>query len=292
MDRTKLIFRTSIISIIVNVFLTVFKAAFGILFNSYSLVSDAIHSLSDVFSTIGVIIGAYFAKKEIDDDHQYGHEKYESLAGIFLALLLIVFSAVTLASAISKGISIFHGGEVEVPGQFALIAAFTSVVVKEGMYRYTVIIANKIKSPALKADAWHHRSDAFSSIASFVAILGSMAGFAYCDPIGSLIISVIIFKVASDILKESIDQITDKAASSELTDSIKDKILENEKVLSISEIKTRAHASKLYVDVSITVDKDISVFHGHEIAEQIHKDIEHTYEDVLHLMVHVEPHLS
>ncbi len=292
MDRAKLIYKVSIISIVVNVFLTIFKALFGIFFHSYSLVSDALHSLSDVISTIVVIIGTMFAKKEIDDDHHYGHEKYESVAGLILALFLIVIAALTFSSALEEIVKIFGGEEVVRPSQFALIAAFVSIVVKEAMYRYTLAVAIKIKSPALKADAWHHRSDAFSSIASFVAIIGSMLGLSICDPIGSIIICIIIFKVAAGIMKESVDQITDKAAPNELTNEIKGKILENTNVLSISEIKTRTHASKLYIDVSITVDKDITVYDSHEIAEQIHKDIEETYEDVLHMTVHVEPHLS
>ncbi len=292
MDRAKEIYKVSIISIIANVFLTIFKAIFGMMFNSYSLVSDALHSLSDVISTIGVIIGTTFAKKEIDEDHNYGHEKYESLAGLFLAIFLIVLSAFTLSSAVKEIVDILGGSETIPPSKFALFAAFVSIVVKEAMYRYTVAVAIRIKSPALKADAWHHRSDAFSSIASFVAIIGSMLGFAICDPIGSIIICIIIFKVGGSILKESIDQITDKAAPDELTNEIKGKILENKDVLSISEIKTRIHASKLYIDVSITVNKDITVYDSHEIAEQIHRDIEESYEDVLHMTVHVEPHLS
>lgn len=291
MDRSKLIYKVSVISIVANVFLTIFKAIFGLMFNSFSLVSDAIHSLSDVFSTFVVMIGTHFAKKEIDDDHNYGHEKYESLAGVFLSVFLIVIAGVTLSNAVVRVMEIFNGVSFATPSVFALIAAFVSVVVKECMFRYTVNVAEKVKSPALKADAWHHRSDAFSSIASFIAILGSMAGLQICDPIGSFIICILIFKVAVEILKESVDQITDKAAPTELTNEIKSTILENKDVMSISEIKTRAHASKLYVDVSITVDKDISVFDSHEIAEKLHKDIESTYEDVLHLTVHVEPHL-
>ncbi len=292
MDRTKIIFRVSIISIIVNVFLTIFKAIFGLLFNSYALVSDAIHSLSDVFSTFAVMIGAHFAKKESDDDHNYGHEKFESLAGIFLAILLMAFAGYTLAEAVKSFMDIINGVAIEQhTGSLALIAALVSIIVKEAMYRYTVNAANLINSPALKADAWHHRSDAMSSVASFVAILGSLVGFVWADPLGSVAICIFIFKVAGDIMRESVDQITDKAAPTELTQSIANSILENDKVLSIVEIKTRAHASKLYVDVAITVDKDITVYDGHEIAEEIHNYIEEKFVDVLHMNVHVEPHL-
>lgn len=291
MNRTKIIFKVSILSIIVNVLLTVFKIIFGVLFNSFSLVSDAIHSLSDVFSTFVVMIGAFYAKKESDDDHNYGHEKFESVAGIFLSLFLMAFAVLTLSSAVRVFFEIINNtNEYISPSKFALIAAFVSIVTKELMFRYTVNIAEKIKSPALKADAWHHRSDALSSIASFIAIIGSLIGFNICDPIGSVIICILIFKVALDILKESVNQITDKAAPSLLTESISSSILENSDVLSIVEIKTRAHASKLYVDVSITVDKNISVYEGHEIAEKIHDDIENKFEDVLHMNVHVEPH--
>ncbi len=292
MDRAKQIYRVSVISIIANVFLTIFKAVFGILFNSYSLVTDAIHSLSDVFSTIVVMVGTFFAKKEIDSDHNYGHEKYESLAGLFLGLFLLFISGKMFLDAILLGIKILNNIPVVKPSKYALIAALVSIIVKEVMYRYTVIIASRVKSPALKADAWHHRSDAMSSFASFVAIMLSMVGFKLADSIGSVVICALIFKVSIEIMKESIDQITDKAAPDELTEAIKCKILENSEVKSVSEIKTRAHASKLYVDVSITVDKDITVYDSHEIAEEIHIEIERCYEDVLHMTVHVEPHLS
>ncbi len=292
MDRTKIIFRVSIISIIANVFLTILKAVFGLMFNSFSLVSDAIHSLSDVFSTFAVMIGAFYAKKESDEDHNYGHEKYESLAGIFLALFLMVFAGYTLSGAIKSFINIIEGSNIiHTTNKFALIAALVSIIVKEIMFRFTVREANRIKSPALKADAWHHRSDALSSIASFVAILGTLVGFYWADPLGSVVICIFIFKVSADILRESVDQITDKAAPTELTESIRESILENEQVLSVVEIKTRAHASKLYVDVAITVDKNISVYDGHEIAEEIHNYIEEKYIDVLHMNVHVEPHI-
>ncbi len=292
MDRAKEIYKVSVISIVANVFLTIFKILFGVMFHSYSLVTDAIHSLSDVFSTIGVMIGTHFAKKEVDDDHNYGHEKYESIAGLFLGLFLLIIAGKIFLDAVSLGIEIINGVPVVRPNKYALIAALVSIIVKEAMYRYTVIVANRVKSPALKADAWHHRSDAMSSFASFIAILLSMMGFSLADPIGSIIICILIFKVSVDIMKESIDQITDKAAPDELTEAIKCKILENTGVIAISEIKTRAHASKLYVDVSITVNKDITVFDSHEIAEEIHEEIERCYEDVLHMTVHVEPDLT
>lgn len=291
MDRSKLILKVSAISIIANVFLTIFKALFGIVFNSYSLVSDAIHSLSDVFSTFVVILGSIFARKEIDKDHNYGHEKYESIAGLFLSIFLMIISGFILSDALSTLLKILDGNILETPNKYALIAAFISILVKELMYKYTVSVADKIKSPALKADAWHHRSDALSSVASFIAIILSMLGFKIADPVASFIICIFIFKVAIDIFRESIDQITDKAAPDELTEDIKHSILQNEQILEISEIKTRAHASKLYVDVSIKVNKDMSVYDGHEIAENVHDYIEKKYEDVLHMNVHVEPYL-
>ncbi len=167
MERSKLIFRVSVISILANVFLTVFKTIFGIFCNSYSLISDAIHSLSDVFSTIVVMVGTYYAKKEIDDDHNYGHEKFESIAGLFLGVFLFYISIKILIDAILLGVDIVNGSVVATPNSYALIAALVSIIIKELMYRYTVVVANKVNSPALKADAWHHRSDALSSMALF-----------------------------------------------------------------------------------------------------------------------------
>lgn len=292
MDRTKEIYKVSRISIIANVLLSLFKAVCGVMFNSYALVSDSVHSLSDVFSTIVVMIGAYFSKKDVDDDHNYGHQKYESIAGLVLSMILFVTSFLIFSSGIEKIIAIINGQTSESPNKYALIGAFVSIIVKEWLYKYTVKVADRIDSPALKADAWHHRSDALSSIGTFIAIIGTMMGFAILDPLASIFIGVLIVKVGYSIALESIDQVTDKAVSAEISNNIKNAILEEEGVMSVESLKTRVHASKVYVDVSITVDKDLTVYEGHEIAERVHDKIEENFKDVLHLMVHVEPYLS
>lgn len=289
MDRAKSIYKVTIISIITNVFLAIFKASFGVIFHSYALVSDAIHSLSDVFSAFVVIIGSKFANKEKDDDHNYGHQKYESIAGIVLSMFLFVTAILIIKTGIERIILINDGEVFQSPNKFALYCALVSVLVKEAMYRYTIIVATKIKSPALKADAWHHRTDALASVGSFLAIIGSMNGYVLADPVISIVIGFLILKVSWSIAKESIDQVTDKAVDKETYDAIKQEILSVDGVISIDSLKTRVHASKIYVDVSIFVDEDLSVAKGHEISEVVHDSIEKDFTDVLHIMVHVKP---
>lgn len=292
MDRAREVYKVSVFSILLNVALSLLKAVCGVLFNSYALVSDAVHSLSDVFSTFVVMIGTHFANKEIDEDHNYGHQKFESVAGLVLSILLSVTAFMILESGIKRIIDIYNGQTFEAPNKYAVVVALISIVAKEFMYRHTVNVANRINSPSLKADAWHHRSDAFSSIGSLVAIIGSLMGFPICDPLASVIISLLIFKVAFDIGKESIDQVTDKAAEPSVILQIENEIAKEEAVITISSLKTRIHANKIYVDASITVDKDLTVFEGHEIAEKVHDRIEENIEDVLHVTIHVEPYIS
>lgn len=290
MDRAKSIYKVTIISIITNVFLAVFKASFGVMFHSYALVSDAIHSLSDVFSAFVVIIGSKFANKEKDDDHNYGHQKYESIAGIVLSMFLLVTAMFIIKAGIERIIALNDGEVFQSPNKFALYCALVSVLLKEAMYRYTILVASKIKSPALKADAWHHRTDALASVGSFLAIIGTLNGYLLADPIISVIIGGLILKVSWSIAKESVDQVIDKAVDKEMYDEIRRDILSVDGVIEIDTLKTRIHASKIYIDVSIFVDKDLSITKGHEISKAVHDSIERDFTDVLHIMVHVKPY--
>ncbi len=282
----KLAYKVSIISIIVNFLLTICKLLAGIFGSSQAMISDAIHSASDVFSTLIVIIGVHISNKKSDKKHPYGHEKFESLAAILLAVTLALIG---IKIGINGFNTIINKTYKEMPTFIALIAAIVSIGAKEWMYRYTKKVAVKINSDVLLADAWHHRSDSLSSIGAFVGILGSILGLKFFDPLASIIIAVFILKVAYDILTDSIDKIMDSACSEEVENSIRELVLKNKQVLSIDDLKTRLFGSKMYVDIEIGLDSNMSLIKAHKIAHEIHDQVEKEFSNCKHCMVHVNP---
>lgn len=209
-NEQQIAMRVSVITIIGNVVLTVFKLAAGFIAGSAAMISDAVHSGSDVLSTFIVIIGVKLSGKQSDRDHQYGHERLECVAALILSIMLAVTGGAIGLSGLK---TIFAGNysELRVPGTLALVAAIISIVSKEAMYQYTKAVADRINSGALKADAWHHRSDALSSVGSFIGILGAKLGLPVFDPLASVVICIFILKVAVDIFRDSIGKMTDKA---------------------------------------------------------------------------------
>ena len=278
-------YKVSVVTIISNMALTLLKLVAGIIGSSASMISDAIHSASDVFSTIIVMIGIHIASKKSDRNHPYGHERFESLAAIVLAIIL----AIVGVKIGLNGIQNIAENNIKVPSIIALIAAFISILVKEWMYRYTKKVATKINSTALLADAWHHRSDALSSIGAFIGILGSLLGLKFFDLLASIIIALFIIKVAYDILKDSLDKMLDTACSEEVENRIKEIVFENKKVLSIDDLKTRLFGSKMYVDLEIGVDSKMTLIEAHTVAEDIHDRVEKEFTHCKHCMVHVNP---
>lgn len=284
----KIAMRVSVVSIIVNVALSLFKLLAGIFAASGAMISDAIHSASDVFSTFIVIIGVNISAKKADNEHQYGHERLECVASIILAVILAETGIGIGISGLDK---IFAGNyeSLEIPGLLALIAAVVSIAVKEWMFWYTRAAAKKINSGALMADAWHHRSDALSSIGAFIGILGARLGFPILDPIASVVICVFIVKAAFDIFKDAIDKMIDKSCDKETVDKIAAVIREQDGVEGIDDLKTRLFGTKIYVDVDISADGNITLTRAHQIAEDVHTSIEQTFPTVKHCMVHVNP---
>ena len=280
--------RVSTVSIIVNLALSLFKLIAGIAAHSGAMVSDAVHSASDVFSTFIVMIGVTISGKESDKEHPYGHERLECVASLLLAMVL----ALTGLGIGKTGVEKILGGEaagLAVPGLLALIAAVSSVAVKEWMYWYTVAAAKKINSGALMADAWHHRSDALSSIGAFIGILGSRMGYPILDPIASLVICLVILKAAYDIFQDALAKMVDKACPEEVVNQMREIILAQEGVEGIDDIKTRLFGAKMYVDVEISVDGDKTLRAAHEIANRVHDAIEDAFPEVKHCMVHENP---
>ena len=280
--------RVSFITIIGNVILSVVKFLAGIIAHSNAMISDSVHSASDVFSTIVVIVGIKLASKEADKEHPYGHERLECVAAIVLAMVLFITGLGIGAEAL-KNIAQGNYSDLQVPGILALIAAIVSIVSKEGMYWYTRYYAKKIDSSALMADAWHHRSDAFSSIGALIGIGGARLGFPVMDSIASLVIFVFIVKAAYDIFKDAMDKMLDHSCDEETEKQIYDCVMNNEHVRGIDLLQTRIFGNKIYVDVEIQLYASYTLEEAHNIAETVHNAIEDNFPKVKHIMVHVNP---
>lgn len=287
-NNTKIAYRVSFNSIIANIFLSVFKVFAGIFAGSSAIISDGVHSLSDVFSTIIVIIGVKISSRASDRSHRYGHERMECLASIALSVILFITSIGIGYNGIVNIVT-GHYNNVSPPKTLALIAAVISIITKELMYHYTAHAGKKINSTSLIADAWHHRSDALSSVASLIGVCGAMLGYKILDPIVSIIICVVIVKVAFDILKEATDRLVDKSCDDNTVKEMTDTVLTVNGVLDIDDLKTRLFGNKIYVDIEICADGNLTLSKSHQIAEEVHDKIEKSFSDVKHCMVHVNP---
>ncbi|NMA55969.1 MAG: cation transporter [Treponema sp.] len=290
MEKTneQIAMKVSRISIIGNIILSGFKLFAGIFAQSAAMISDAVHSMSDVFSTIIVMIGIKLANKKSDKEHPYGHERFECVAAIVLAAVLFATGAGIGWSGIKKAIA-GNYGDLAIPGILALVAAIVSIIVKEAMYWYTRGAAKRINSSALMADAWHHRSDAFSSVGSFAGIFGARLGFPILDPLACIIICLFILKAAIDIFRDAVGKMTDRACDDETIAKMRDLILSQKSVAGIDGLKTRLFGDKIYMDVEIRVDALVRLEEAHLVAQAVHDVIEEQFPKVKHCMVHVNP---
>lgn len=288
MNFQKVANKVSFATIVGNVLLSIFKLLAGIIAHSNAMISDAIHSASDVFSTIIVLIGIKLSAKNPDKEHPYGHERLECVAAIVLSIILLITGLGIGAEAL-KTITQEEYTSLQVPGILALIAAIISIAAKEAMYWYTRYYAKKIDSSALLADAWHHRSDAISSIGALIGIAGARLGFPIMDSLASLVIFVFIVKASYDIFMDAMDKMVDHSCDEETETRLRDCVEKNKNVLGIDLLQTRIFGNKIYVDVEIAVDGSLSLKEAHGIAEDVHDRIEKNFSKVKHIMVHVNP---
>ena len=287
-EFTRVANRVAFVTIFENVLLALGKLIAGLIGHSSAMISDAVHSASDVFSTIVVLIGVKLSSKESDKEHPYGHERLECVAAIVLAVVLLLTGLGIGYDAI-KNILGGNYKELTTPTVLALVAAIISIVAKEAMYWYTRYYAKRIDSSALMADAWHHRSDALSSVGALIGIGGAMLGYPVMDSIASLVIFFFIAKAAYDIFKDAIDKMVDHACDEETEKAIYDAVLEQEEVLGIDMLQTRIFGNKIYVDLEIQLDENYTLKKAHDIAEEVHEHIEQNFPKVKHIMVHVNP---
>ena len=279
--------RVSLVSVVWNLILSVFKLIAGFVAHSGAMISDAVHSASDVFSSIIVMIGVRISGKASDKDHPYGHERMECVAAIVLATVL-AGTGVGIGYAAVK--TLLDGEYAsEIPGMLALIAAVVSILVKEAMFWYTRYYAKKIDSSAVMADAWHHRSDALSSVGALIGIGGARLGFPIMEPIASIVICVFIEKAAFDIFKDAIDKMVDKACDEQTEEALRNCALNTKGVERVDLLKTRIIGNKVYVEMEIGADENLSLKDSHAIAENVHDAIEQGWPKIKHILIHVNP---
>ena len=278
--------------IVGNIFLAVFKLIAGIIGHSSAMLSDAVHTLSDVFATFIAYIGVIISKKKADGKHPYGHERMECVASIILALILFVTGAgigINCMRAIVSG----SYKEMELPGILPIVAAVVSIVVKEAMFWYTMYYAKKLKSGAFKADAWHHRSDAMSSVGALVGIIGARHGFPILDQIAGVVICIVIIFVAISIFKDAIEKMLDTSCDEDFENELKEFVIkfgdEVGQTIGLDLLRTRKFGEKIYVEIEINADGDMKLSKAHDIAEKLHNKIESSYPDIKHVMIHMNP---
>ena len=287
-NQVKIAMEVSQKSLAVNIILSAGKFVAGVVANSGAMISDAIHSASDVFSTIIVMIGVKISAKAEDEDHPYGHERLECVAAIILAMLLLMTGIFIGWESVRKILSA-ENEELPIPGTLAVAAAVISIIVKEIMFWYTRHFAILIKSEALMADAWHHHSDALSSVGALIGIVGARLGLPVLDPVAGLFICFFIAKAAFDIFKDAVEKMVDHTGDIAFENALREKIFSYSEVHSIDLLKTREFGNRIYVELEISVDGKLTLRDAHEIAENLHNDIEKTFSQVKHVTIHLNP---
>lgn len=280
--------RISLVGIVGNVILSAFKMFAGIAGASGAMVSDAVHSLSDVFATLIAFLGVRLSKKVADKEHPYGHERFECVASLLLGVILLVTGLGIGKAGFDK---IFAGSyeTLAVPSVIALVAAIVSIISKEAMYWYTRHYAKVLNSPAFMADAWHHRSDAFSSIGSLIGIAGAMLGFPVMDSIASVIICLFILKVSYDILKDAIAKMLDTSCGEDYEKALTAYIAAQEGVVQVDMLHSRMFGNKTYIELELQVDGNLPLREAHAIAERVHNNVEAEFSEIKHIIIHLNP---
>lgn len=291
--NTRQIIIATWIGIIVNTLLTIMKGIGGVLSGSRALLADALHSASDIAGSIVVLFGVKIANKPPDEEHPYGHGKAENVASIIVALLLI---AVGIEISISS-IKVFFGEIPVAPGKLALIIIIISILIKEALFHYKYYLGKKYHSTALISEAWHHRSDSLSSFAALLgigaAIVGEYFGLAflvYGDAVAGIVVSIIVIKVGYDLAKESSLVMMEKVLDKEETQTYKQTVDAIESVMRIDQMHVRTHGSYVIIDIKISVDPNITVKSGHDIARNVKKTLLGEHSDIEDVLVHVNPY--
>jgi cation diffusion facilitator family transporter len=288
-NEKKIIRQVTLVGVVGNILLSGFKLFAGIYGHSGAMLSDAVHSLSDVFATIIAFVGVKFAKKAADQEHPYGHERIECVASLILGSILMLTG---IGIGYNGFMKILEGNydELVAPKVIALVAAIVSILTKEGMYWYTRHYAKILDSAAFMADAWHHRSDAISSVGSLVGIGGAIMGYRVMDPLATVVICLIIMKVAYGIIKDSLVKMVDTSCGGAYDKKLEDYVMQEEGVLGVDMLHSRMFGNKVYIDLEIEVEEEMSLKEAHKIAEHVHDNVETNHPEIKHIMIHVNPY--
>lgn len=288
LDENAVIRRLSLVSLIGNALLSAFKLFAGVWGHSGAMISDAIHSFSDVLTTFIAWFGVKVSRRAADASHPYGHERLECVASLVLGIVLMG-TGIGVGRAGVETILSGRYGNITPPGAIALVAAVLSIVSKEAMYWYTRYYAKLIHSDAFLADAWHHRSDAFSSIGSLIGIGGAILGFPVMDSVASVVICLFILKVAYDILKDAVVKMLDTSCGEKYEAELQNFVSAQQDVVCVDTLHSRMFGSKVYVDLEIEVDGSKTLQEAHAVAERVHNELERQFPDIKHVMVHLNP---
>lgn len=288
LDENAVIRRLSLVSLIGNALLSAFKLFAGVWGHSGAMISDAIHSFSDVLTTFIAWFGVKVSRRAADASHPYGHERLECVASLVLGIVLMG-TGIGVGRAGVETILFGQYGNITPPGAIALVAAVLSIISKEAMYWYTRYYAKLIHSDAFLADAWHHRSDAFSSIGSLIGIGGAMLGFPVMDSVASVVICLFILKVAYDILKDALVKMLDTSCGEQYEAELQNFVSAQQDVVCVDTLHSRMFGSKVYVDLEIEVDGSKTLQEAHAVAERVHNELERQFPDIKHVMVHLNP---
>ena len=292
MNREKQIFRTTLVGSVANLLLVVFKFIAGIVGHSAAMIADAVHSLSDFITDIIVIIFVAISGKPEDEDHDYGHGKYETLATAVIGIILFFVGVGILISGIKAIIGALQGEPLQTPSPLALIAAVISIVVKEVLYHYTVKRGKALGSSSVVANAWHHRSDALSSIGTAIGIGGAIffgEQWRILDPIAAVIVSLFIIKVAVELFKPCIEELLERSLPAEMEQKILDIILSTPQVSSPHHLRTRRIGSYIAIEVHIRMDGQRSLSEAHQVASDIERRLKAEFGESTHIGIHMEP---
>ena len=285
-DRYQETKKVTLVGAAINLFLSFIKILFGYIAQSQSLIADGIHSLSDLISDGLVLIAAKHSHREADEDHPYGHGRFETVVTVALGLLLIVVAGGIAVDAVRRMVepdALMH------PGIMALVVAAISIVANEFLYFYTIRIGNKFNSNMLKANAWHHRSDSISSVIVLVGVAGTMMGFHYLDAIAAIGVAAMIIKIGWDLCVQSVRELVDTALEPETVDSINETIMKVDGVRELHSLRTRRMGGEALVDVHVLVSPKLSVSEGHHIGEKVREQVVKQVDDVTDVMVHIDP---
>lgn len=291
-QREKAISKATWVGFGVNVFLSIGKLIAGIVGHSGAMIADAIHSTSDFITDIIVLVFVKISAKPKDEDHDYGHGKYETLATIVIGLMLAGVAIGIFTNNAQRIASFIKGEQLNQPGAIALIAAFVSIVSKEILYWYTVSIANKVESQALKANAWHHRSDAFSSIGTLLGIGGAFflsEKWRILDPIAAIVVGALIVKVAYDLIIPSLNELLERSLPKEHEDEIESIVMSDNRLSDLHNLKTRRIGACIAIEFHVRVRGDMTVDESHGITKQIEHKLRAQYGDTTQVIIHIEP---